>query len=98
MVARDAFRDEHLFIDPGFCEDDDWEEYLAQSCSIKTKPGLERIEDLVSKQEMKSKGIKSPDMPDGTAMVFSTMSPVFVGNYFEPVLFGTMETANAEFV
>lgn len=77
MGLRDAYRDNTLIIlDTVWDNEDDWDDYLAQTCSIKSKPGAERVEDLMTKQEMIKKGIKSPDMTDGDAMIFATQQPV----------------------
>ena len=75
IVMRDGFRDKKIIIDEDFCDEKDWEDYIAQMCSIRTKPGIERVEDLVSKQEMKSNGVKSPDMPDSSSMIFANQTP-----------------------
>jgi len=81
MGLRDAYRDNTLLIlDTVWDTDEDWDDYLAQTCSIKSKPGAERVEDLMTKDEMKRKGIKSPDMADGDAMIFATQQPVIGTN------------------
>ena len=73
---RDAYRDgELLILDSVWDTDNDWEDYIAQTCSIKSKPGAERVEDLMTKKEMKANNIKSPDMADGDAMLFATQQP-----------------------
>jgi len=77
MGLRDAYRDNTLIIlDSVWDDDDDWEDYIAQTCSIKSKPGAERVEDLMTKAEMVRKNIKSPDMTDGDCMIFATQQPV----------------------
>lgn len=81
MGLRNGYRDNTLFIlDDVWDADEDWEDYIAQTCSIKSKPGAERVEDLMTKAEMKKKNIKSPDMTDGDAMIFSTQEPVIGGS------------------
>jgi hypothetical protein len=45
---------------------------------VKTKHGHgERVEDLMTKQEMRDKGITSPDRADSLAMLYATQSPRF---------------------
>jgi phage terminase large subunit len=74
---RDAFRDGTLQLSPDLFDDPgDWEDLQAQLCSIELRPGTsERVDDLLSKDDMKRKGIKSPDMADCLAMQFATQSP-----------------------
>jgi len=77
IVMRDGFRDEAIFIADDFTAD--WDDFTAQMCSIKSKPGTERLEELQTKEEMKRSGIKSPDMADSPAMVFATKQPSMTG-------------------
>jgi len=72
---RDALRDGRVVYADDYFDRDDEDDFLAQHTSIKTKPGSERIEDLMTKQEMKAKGIKSPDMVDPCAMHYATQTP-----------------------
>lgn len=77
---RDAYRENQFFImEDAWDRDEDWEDYRAQTCSVKTRPGAERVEDLMTKKEMKALNIKSPDMADGDAMIFATQQPVIGG-------------------
>lgn len=76
LVFRDGLRDGNIIIDPGFCDDKDWEDFCAQCCSMKNKPGLERIEDLVSKKDMKRDGVTSPDLFDSPMMIFANQTPI----------------------
>jgi predicted GNAT family acetyltransferase len=55
----------------------DYDDLIAQLCSIKTPPNMERVEDLVTKQKMKDEGIKSPDRADSLAMQYATQAPRF---------------------
>lgn len=69
---RDAMRDGWLF----FAEDAfetvlEWDNFCAQLCSIQTKLGNEKYEELITKVEMKTLGIKSPDRGDSMSMQFS---------------------------
>ena len=72
---RDAIKDNRITFDEDFCDDDDWEEFCAQMCSIRTKPGIEKVEDLVTKTEMINQGLKSPDMGDAGAMQLADIMP-----------------------
>lgn len=69
---RDAHRDCKVRYSPDFS--DDWEDYIAQVCSIKTNPSSERIDDIETKQAMTNRGVKSPDKADSAAMVFTPVS------------------------
>lgn len=76
LVARDALRDGLI----SFAEDaiDDPEELEAQLCSVKRKiVGEDRIEELVTREEMRREGIKSPDRADSLVMQFATQAPVY---------------------
>lgn len=75
LVARDAFRDRSI----SFAEDavDDLDELMAQLCSVKRKiVGDDKIEDLITKEEMRRQGIKSPDRADSLIMQFATQAPI----------------------
>lgn len=69
---RDALRDGWLFFhEDAFDTNDEWDNFCAQLCSLKTKPGSERYEEIITKAEMKALGIKSPDRGDSIAMQFA---------------------------
>lgn len=77
IALRDAFRDGTIIVHPEAVHDDlAWDEFEAQLTSIRTKPGTEKLEDLITKEEMKRDGLKSPDRADSLAMQFTTMVPV----------------------
>lgn len=73
MVLRDAFRDGRLSFVDDFT--DDPTELQAQLCSVKSKPGTERVEDLLTREEMRALGIASPDRADSMAMQYATQAP-----------------------
>jgi len=73
MVLRDAFRDGRLSFVDDFT--DDSTELQAQLCSVRSKPGVERLEDLLTREEMRSAGITSPDRADSMAMQYATQAP-----------------------
>lgn len=76
LVARDAFRDGLISFEEGAV--DDQEELEAQLCSVKRKVvGDDRIEELVTREEMRREGIKSPDRADSVVMQYATQAPVF---------------------
>lgn len=76
LVARDAFRDGLI----SFADDsiDEYEELEAQLCSVKRKiVGDDKVEDLITREEMRREGIKSPDRADSIVMQFATQAPVY---------------------
>jgi len=85
MALRDDLRDGHLAIAPNFIDSGEsgdesdessaWDEFDAQMCSILLNPGTDRVEDLVSKQDMKRDGLKSPDRADSLMMQYATTAP-----------------------
>lgn len=80
MVLRDEFRDGRIMIAEDFCEDAEaMDELVAQLCTIQTKP-TDRLEDLLTKEEMKDKGVKSPDRADTLAMFYATQVPMSITN------------------
>ncbi len=80
MALRNDFRDGGLALRPDFVEDEEaWEELEQQLCSIRTKPGTEKLEDLQTKEEMKRDGIDSPDRADSLAMQYRGSAPKLVG-------------------
>lgn len=67
--ARDDFRDGYIIFDEDALDTPElWDEMAAQLCSIKSKPGNERMEEIMTKKEMKAKGFKSPDIGDSIVM------------------------------
>jgi phage terminase large subunit len=95
MVTRDHFRDNKIVFDENFVDDDEWDDLYGQLCAIKRKPGMEKIEDLMTKQEMVDKGIKSPDRADSIAMQSATQSPVLLPGLVDmPIVGAQMETAS----
>jgi hypothetical protein len=80
IATRDAFRDGAIVVHPQMVDDElAWDEFEAQLTSVKTKPGTEKLEDLVTKEEMKRDGLKSPDRADSLAMQFATIAPAITG-------------------
>jgi hypothetical protein len=80
IATRDAFRDGAIVIHPEALQDElAWDEFEAQVTSVKTKPGTEKLEDLVTKEEMRRDGLKSPDRADSLAMQFATIAPAITG-------------------
>lgn len=75
LTYRNGLRDGLITYDEDFCDELDWEDFVAQACSIRTNPGIEKVEDLATKQSMIDEGLKSPDMPDAGAMSCADMSP-----------------------
>ena len=76
MVLRDALRDGILCAAPGaFGAAHEWEAFERQMLSVRSKPGSEAREDLVTREEMRRNGVKSPDRADSLAMQFATQAP-----------------------
>lgn len=94
MVFRNDLRDAKVIYHPDFT--DNWDNYWAQCCSIKTRDTNERLEDLETKESMKKSGLKSPDESDASAMQNSTQQPMEPMTEFEFQGYGEMETANAD--
>ena len=67
---RDMHRDGKIKYSPDFC--DDWDEYIAQVCSIKYT-GTERVDDIETKKSLTDRGIKSPDRADSASMLCTPM-------------------------
>lgn len=96
IVLRDEFRDGRITIAEDFCEGlEEMDELIAQLCTIQTKP-TDRLEDLVTKEEMKDKGIKSPDRADTLAMFYATQAPMSVTN--NPKAPGAQHEVMPEFI
>ena len=56
---------------------------------------MEKIEDLMRKQEMMDKNIKSPDRADSVAMQAATQSPVLMPGLVDiPIIGNQLETAS----
>lgn len=76
LVLRDALREGRIVLADDLLPDRmGWSDFEAQLCSIRVKPGTERVEDLISKEDMRREGIKSPDIADSLAMQFMTRAP-----------------------
>lgn len=76
LCMRNAFRDGTIVLAADMLDDDEqWQEFEEQTCSVKSKPGTEKLEDLVTKEEMKRDGIKSPDHTESLAMQYATQAP-----------------------
>lgn len=75
LTFRDALRDGTFLIAPDAIDKEDWNDFCKQCLSIRSKAGNERLEDLETKEEMKRRGIKSPDMPDSVVMGFADKLP-----------------------
>ena len=78
LCLRDALRDGLLdFAEDCFASAEDTDEFLAQLASVELSDAVsgERLEDLVTKTEMKRQGKQSPDIADALAMSFATQRP-----------------------
>jgi phage terminase large subunit len=86
MVMRDFFRDGRIEIAKDFTSRSD--DLMNQLCSIRGRPGVEKIEDLETKIDAKKRGIKSPDMADSMVMQFATMLPQYDYNTPDTLILG----------
>jgi hypothetical protein len=71
---RNMLRDKEVIFDKEFWpNENDWDDFVGQACSIKTKESTseERIEEL----EPKRKLLKSPDLSDSASQQFCDQSP-----------------------
>ena len=99
MVLRDelALSTAISFADD-YASERDINDMIAQLCWIRTKPGMEKIEDLETKAELVRDSGKSPDLADVKAMIFATQLPktgstMLIHSLLVPV--GNMESTNA---
>jgi hypothetical protein len=98
MVLRDEFRDGRITITEDCCEtSEDMDALVAQLCTIQTKP-TDRLEDLLTKEEMKDKGIKSPDRADTFAMAYATQAPMSITQPSIPGTHAPATTPLPEFI
>ena len=74
ICYRNDLRDGKVIIEDDYCNPEDWDDFLAQHASIKTKEG-DKVDTLETKREMGSRGIKSPDMPDTIKMIYANTTP-----------------------
>jgi len=82
FTLRNALRDGWLFIaEDAFEKSIDWDNFCAQLCSIQTKLGAEKYEELITKVEMKTLGIKSPDRGDSISLQFSPQVDFVVSSW-----------------
>lgn len=97
MVCRDYHQNEKVIYDDNFVRDQyEWDDVLGQLCSVRRKVGQERVEDLLTKEEMRLLGIASPDRADSIAMQFATQYPEQgLGNFDFIQVQGISETYDA---
>lgn len=79
LAMRDAFRDQYVTFADDACDTPaEWSDMEAQLCMIRRAQSQERLEDLVTKADLKREGLKSPDIADALAMQFMSRRPVEV--------------------
>jgi hypothetical protein len=85
IALRNALRDGTIALDQNMVADEKaWEEFCEQAASIRSKPGTEKLEDLITKEEMRRDGIKSPDTTDSLVMQFANKTPrLQIGSFAE---------------
>jgi len=99
LSLRNALRDGRVEFADGFTPDSDpnaVDDMQAQLCSIRTKPGTERVEDLVTKKDLQAEGLKSPDRADSLAMLFATSVPHLARNLKAEPRISTVESTLLE--
>jgi hypothetical protein len=77
-----------MFDQGMFDDEDDWDEFFAQMCMIKMKHGADKIEDLETKKELKTREGVSPDRADSWAMMHATQAPEMPMSFDVPELAG----------
>jgi hypothetical protein len=86
LTCRDEFRNGDIVFDDDFTTLAEWDDVIAQLCSIRRNPNTgERIEDLLTKKEMVTKGIISPDRADSIAMQYATQLPALTSGVTETI-------------
>lgn len=97
LVCRDEFRLGRVSFAEDYASQQDVDDMLEQLCWIKTKPGVEKLEELETKQELIRRTLKSPDLADTKAMMYATQLPNTPSSMLLGTLIpiGTMESANA---
>ena len=76
IAMRDALRDQKTLIDPAAFDDNkDWAEFVAHMTMVRRRPGLEKVEDLETKEHMTDRTGKSPDRAESWAISFTTQPP-----------------------
>lgn len=79
IAMRNIYRDGKIFIDPSAFDDQrDWKEFVDQMTMVRRRPGLERVEDLETKEHLVQRTGKSPDRAESHAISFSTTMPTEV--------------------
>lgn len=87
IALRDAFRDGTIAWAEDMAEPQFLNELESQLCSVKLNPNSNRVDDLMSKQDMLRAGLKSPDRADSLAMQFVTAAtPYAKGDTGESII------------
>ncbi len=97
LVARNAFRDGWVVIDEDAFESErDWDDFCGQTCSIRRKPGLERYEDIETKQDLVKRTGKSPDIAESVFMIFTSKIPQLISGMPEVPMasFGQLQSSH----
>lgn len=88
IVGRDELRSGKVVFDPGmFDDEEDWDEFCAQMCMIRIKPGSDKVEDLETKKELKARENISPDRADSWAMMHATQAPEMPMSFDTPEMY-----------
>lgn len=73
IMLRDLLRERRITVEENAI--DDWDSFVAQVCSIHTRPSTDKVDDIETKVQMKNRGVKSPDRADSIVMQFATSRP-----------------------
>jgi hypothetical protein len=81
---RDALRDKRISFAPDFLTENAMDlessrlaldEFVEQMTSVELNPNGEKVEDLITKEQMLRDGVPSPDRADSVAMLFASQVP-----------------------
>lgn len=76
ISMRDELRDGKLIVAPtAFDDNRDWTEFVTQMCMPRRRPGMEKTEDLETKESMVKRTGKSPDRAESLAIGYSLQPP-----------------------
>lgn len=60
---------------PKTTEDEDRAEFEAQCCSVRMRDNADKVEDLETKEQMRTAGVKSPDRTESAVMQYADAAP-----------------------
>ncbi len=91
ISMRDAHRDGTVAYAEGFFDDPgEWDDYFHEVLAVRTKPGIERVEDVLTKIEIVDLLGFSPNRFDSVMMGYATDAPVIGEQFVEIMTFGEL--------